>query len=472
MAIKLNTNAAGTGTKETTTTSSTSTNLKYGSTGAEVKKLQEALGFTGSDVDGKFGPKTQQAVKDYQAANGLKVDGIAGKNTLGKLYSNTAPATPTPAAPAQPQAPATNAPVAQEPSTFTYEDYTAGQMENSDLTNEAWNILQQHEASKPGEWSDPYRDKWMGYLEQYENRDPFSYDFNSDALYQQYKDQYIQQGQMAMMDTMGQAASMTGGYGNSYAQTVGQQAYNQQLNQLNNIMPELYQMAYDRYGQEGQEMLDMFNMYLGLSEQDYSRYQSELDNWYQEAGRLTDNYNTLYSQDWDKYVLGENTRFNVYNTGRSEAYDSYQKDIDRDYQKDRDQVADQQWQATFDENKRQADRSYALSASNSSGGNGGNGDPKYKDIEVGDAAYNTMVKKVAGVTSLDELQGLVKMWISMKYDPAFINELTAGKAAEFAAGNVTDTTVGPTVDPWQEEQARRRAAVYPGVTGKIEQFAY
>ena len=404
--------AAGSGTKSNTTTSSSntsSTNLKYGSTGDKVAEVQRALGI---NDDGKFGPQTQQAVKDFQAANGLEVDGIVGPKTLAAL---NAPKTAGNNAGDGAKDAAPETPAAEEPSTFTYEDYTAGQMETSDITNEAWNILQQHESAKPGEWSDPYRDKYMGYLEQYENRDPFSYDFNSDALYQQYKDQYIQQGQMAMMDTMGQAASMTGGYGNSYAQTVGQQAYNQQLNQLNNIMPELYQMAYDRYGQEGQEMLDMFNMYLGLSEQDYSRHQNELDNWYQEADRLTSNYNTLYDRDWNKYVMDENTNYNVYSTGRSEAYDSYQKGIDRDYQAERDKVADQQWQATFDENVRQADRSYALSASKTGTDTGKTSMPL--------AEQENYKKKADRAVEENGIEGLYEIGIAMEnegYSDAFI----------------------------------------------------
>jgi hypothetical protein len=57
------------------------------------------------------------------------------------------------------------------------------------------------------------------------NRKAFSYDLNGDALYQQYKDMYMAQGKLAMQDTMGQAASMTGGYGNSYAASAGNQAY-------------------------------------------------------------------------------------------------------------------------------------------------------------------------------------------------------------------------------------------------------
>ena len=52
------------------------------------------------------------------------------------------------------------------------------------------------------------------------NRDKFKYDINADMLYQQYKDQYVNLGQMAMKDTMGQDAALTGGYGSSYGQSV------------------------------------------------------------------------------------------------------------------------------------------------------------------------------------------------------------------------------------------------------------
>ena len=56
--------------------------LKVGSRGAQVKKLQEALGV---DADGSFGPGTEAALKTWQAANGLEADGIAGPATLAKL---------------------------------------------------------------------------------------------------------------------------------------------------------------------------------------------------------------------------------------------------------------------------------------------------------------------------------------------------------------------------------------------------
>lgn len=56
--------------------------LKLGSRGNEVKLLQEKLNLK---TDGIFGPLTEEAVKDFQRSNGLKVDGIAGANTLSKL---------------------------------------------------------------------------------------------------------------------------------------------------------------------------------------------------------------------------------------------------------------------------------------------------------------------------------------------------------------------------------------------------
>jgi len=56
--------------------------LKLGSEGEDVKKLQIKLGV---DPIGKFGPKTDTAVKDWQSKNGLTPDGIVGPSTWAKL---------------------------------------------------------------------------------------------------------------------------------------------------------------------------------------------------------------------------------------------------------------------------------------------------------------------------------------------------------------------------------------------------
>ena len=62
-------------------------NLQNGSKGEYVKKLQEVLNSHGYDlvVDGAFGPKTRDAVKDYQSKHSLVIDGIVGKMTWKSL---------------------------------------------------------------------------------------------------------------------------------------------------------------------------------------------------------------------------------------------------------------------------------------------------------------------------------------------------------------------------------------------------
>lgn len=61
--------------------------LKKGSKGTMVKELQQRLKIRGYDLacDGVFGNKTLEAVRAFQAENGLEADGIVGKNTWGKL---------------------------------------------------------------------------------------------------------------------------------------------------------------------------------------------------------------------------------------------------------------------------------------------------------------------------------------------------------------------------------------------------
>lgn len=141
-----------------------------------------------------------------------------------------------------------------------------------------------------------YQDQLKGIMQRISQRQPFNYDLNGDALYKQYADQYQKQGRMAMMDTMGQAQAMTGGYGNSYAQNVGQQAYNGYLQQMNNFIPELYQMALNKYQLEGDDLLNQYSM---LSAQDNADYAKHRD--------------TVADQQWQAEFDEDVRRFNFAN---------------------------------------------------------------------------------------------------------------------------------------------------------------
>ena len=318
-------------------------NLRQGSKGSDVTELQKLLNQNGYNLaeDGSFGPNTLAAVKDYQQKNNLAVDGIVGTNTWGALT----------------KANSTTTPEATESTTpaWEYTPYTP-----SDTVNQAYALLQEQLANKPGSYTSAWQDQLNETLNKILNREKFSYDLNGDMLYQQYKDQYNTQGKLASMDVMGQAAAMTGGYGNSYAQTAGQQAYQSYLQQLNDKIPELYQLALSQYNAEGDEMYNQASLMAQMEDQDYGRYRDQVSDYYTELNRLTDDYRYQGEQEYGKWADDNSFR----------------------YQIERDKVSDSQWQAQFDEAKRQWDEQMALSKKSSSGSGSDSG----KKIGATDAA--------------------------------------------------------------------------------------
>lgn len=78
-------------------TSSGSSELRRGAKGQQVVELQQALqraGMAPGPIDGDFGPSTQAAVRRFQSARGLQVDGVVGPRTWSALRSSAAPSAP------------------------------------------------------------------------------------------------------------------------------------------------------------------------------------------------------------------------------------------------------------------------------------------------------------------------------------------------------------------------------------------
>lgn len=214
----------------------------------------------------------------------------------------------------------------------------------SDAVNQAYTALQAQQAAKPGAYASKYQTGIDDTINKIMNREKFSYDLNGDALYQQYKDKYTTQGKLAMMDTMGQAATMTGGFGSSYSQAAGQQAYQGYMQQLNDVVPELYQMAYDRYNQEGQ---DLYNQYALLSQQeaaDYGKYRDTVADHRAERDYLAGRYDSERGYDYGKYVDDTNFDHGIHRDSVSDS----QWDKTFEYQQSQDAIAKEQWDKTFD----------------------------------------------------------------------------------------------------------------------------
>ena len=223
-------------------------------------------------------------------------------------------------------------------------EYPAFVYNMSNAAKLAEGAVNAHLGAKPIQTGSEWADQLKTITDDILTRKKFTYDLNGDALYQQYKDKFIRQGKLAMGDAIGQASAMTGGYGNSWAQSVGQQAFQNQLQNLNDIIPELYQMAYDKDRQEVQDLYNQQGLLSSLDDKHNQEYKDDLATWLAERDYLRGVADREKSFDYgvqhDEWVDG----YDVYRDGIADA----QRAEEILYQKDRDKVEDEQWQKTFD----------------------------------------------------------------------------------------------------------------------------
>ncbi len=265
--------------------------IQYGSSGEDVKKLQAELNKYGYNlaVDGQFGSKTQSAVKDYQKKNNLSVDGIVGENTWGSLTSGSATSTSTQTS--------KNKKTKKTKKQSKRPTYT-----KSESVKEAEKKLEQWEKEAPGEYDSKYSEQIEGILNDILNREKFSYNLNADPLYEQYRELYTQNGKKAMMDTVGEASALTGGYGSSYAVTAGSQAYHEYLNELNEVALDLRDRAYEQYGDEGEKLFQDITLLRSLDGDDYDKYLNQLERYYKDGEYLLDRLTSMSDAEYEQFL--------------------------------------------------------------------------------------------------------------------------------------------------------------------------
>lgn len=218
--------------------------------------------------------------------------------------------------------------------------------EDPQSVTDLWKKMTDYETNNnPGEWDggtygQARNDAWNAI----NNREKFSYDLNGDALYQQYKDTFINQGRLAMADTIGQASAMTGGYGSSYAVTAGNQAYQSHLQNLNDIVPQLYQMALDKYNQEGQDLKDKYSIINNMYQTEYGEHRDNVSDYNTTLDRYTNAYNTerAYNRsNWESDRTFYNTvadnlynrEFTAHNTNETNNFNAYQQSVNEEIQR-------------------------------------------------------------------------------------------------------------------------------------------
>jgi len=145
-------------------------------------------------------------------------------------------------------------------------------------------------------YTNPYASQQNVLLAKLTDRQPFSYDVDSDPAYSAYKKEYNREGQRAAANALAQSAAATAGIPSSYAVTAASQAGDYYAAQLADKVPELYKAAYQRYLDEA-----------GLTREDL------------------ESVNQLQQLDYDAYL----TRLEQYNKDRAFAYEDYADRYDR-----------------------------------------------------------------------------------------------------------------------------------------------
>lgn len=274
-------------------------------TGSNIakKKPTTAAGTTFGSLGSLLKRQAGQIQKTTTAATPKQTTTTSSTRRTGSTAS-AAPTTPAPAAEAT-----TPRGVTYDPTTTTAGAADLKQIEGtmptykqSQALTDALDELNNWRGTKPGDYQSPYASQIEDLYNRVSNPEKFTYDPNADPLYQMYADRYGQNARRSMNDTMADAAALTGGYGNSYAQAVGQQAYDEQMQGLNDALPTLYNQAYGEYTDRQNQLLNQLQTAQAMDETAYGRYRDTVNDYYTGLDALTNAANNLYEREYGQYT--------------------------------------------------------------------------------------------------------------------------------------------------------------------------
>lgn len=211
-----------------------------------------------------------------------------------------------------------------------------------------------------------YTDKVNAMMDQIANRDKFSYDPDTDPLFQQYLQNSMESGKKAMNDTIGQASALTGGYGSTYATAAANGAYNNYVEDAYDNLTDYYNAALNTYESETQDLYNKLGMYNTADQTEYDRlataYSANLSN----ADRM---YNQEYSNYWD--TANYNQKAAIENANLAYKYAALNQD-----------------QANYE-------KELALKKSQSNASNGSNAEPDGKELSYSEK--NTLRSQLSDI---------------------------------------------------------------------------
>ena len=196
-----------------------------------------------------------------------------------------------------------------------------------DKSTGTWSGSAKTAASSLPPYNSPFSTQIDALLYSTVNRKPFSYDYTTDPTYLAYEDKYKRLGDRAREDTLGNVAALNGGYASSWATSAASQAQNDYNQQLSDIIPVLYDAAYNRYMDEYYMDANNLNLMMGVEDMYYGRHRDSV----RDAQWQTDYDRGVYESD-RSYDRGVYESDRAYDRGIYESDRSYDRGV---YESDR-----------------------------------------------------------------------------------------------------------------------------------------
>lgn len=148
-------------------------------------------------------------------------------------------------------------------------------------------------------YNNQYAEQQRALLDAIINRPDFSWSKETDPQWSSYKKSYLREGDRATANALGQAAAASGGRPSTAAVTAATQAGDYYATQLNDIIPTLYQQAYDQYLNEYNMSLQDLNAVNNQEQLDYAKYLDQL-------GQYNTDRNFAYNQYLSDFDILQN----------------------------------------------------------------------------------------------------------------------------------------------------------------------
>lgn len=209
--------------------------------------------------------------------------------------------------------------------------YTQQTNQWNDTINALWDQVNgygpfQDTREKPT-YSNRYDQQINDLLQQYVNRGKFSYDYKNDPLYANYRKQYQREGQRATQDALAEAAAASGGIPSSYAASAAAQAQNYYASQIADKIPELEQLAYQKYLDDASLQQSKISALQGQEQLDYAKYIDALGQYNTDRnfdyGVYSDRYNQL-ANNLGLAANQQSTQYSMETAAQGDALDRVQ----------------------------------------------------------------------------------------------------------------------------------------------------